>query len=91
MKKKIVSMLLSSVMIVSSLAACGTQTGGEGADPGAGTGGSADPGIIGGAPTPGTGEVNAETGVYEVKDLYIRNCAKINLHNSRSLKIRFAA
>ncbi len=71
MKKKIVSMLLSSVMIISSLAACTNNNGGEGAGSGAAPGGSVAPGTGGETPTPGTGEVNEETGVYEVKDLYI--------------------
>ena len=75
MKKKIVSMLLSSVMIVSSLAACTNNNGGEGA----GTGTTTTVEVKNEDGTTSTvevektttGEVNAETGTYEVKDLYI--------------------
>ena len=75
MKKKIVSMLLSSVMIVSSLAACTNNNGGAGTDTGTTT--TVEVKNEDGTTTTvevkdtTTGEVNTDTGVYEVKDLYI--------------------
>ena len=67
----------SSVMIVSSLAACTNNNGGEGAGTGTGTSTTVEVKNEDGTTSTvevadtTTGTVNTETGAYEVKDLYI--------------------
>nr|MCR5596854.1 hypothetical protein [Lachnospiraceae bacterium] len=68
MKKRLVSLLMSTVMVAGTLTACGPQ-GGETTEVTV-TDEEGNEQTVNVAETQ-TGEVNEETGTYEVKDLYI--------------------